>query len=118
MLSAPAAVQLAPIAHRLEFPAGSAGRVLDERYAVAVCYLRKSRQVAWHAHLVDHQDSTRARSHGLNTRSGSILYVLGSISTKMGFGPQYRMLLAVAIKEGLAVITSSSVPTPTAISAK
>jgi hypothetical protein len=53
-----------------------------------------------------------------STRSGSILYVLGSISTKMGFAPQYRMLLAVAIKEWLAVITSSSVPTPTAISAK
>ena len=46
-------------------------------------------------------------------RSGFILNVAGSISIKTGMASQYRMLLAVTIKEWLTVITSSPGLTPT-----
>src|SRR3954467_14748842 len=52
------------------------------------------------------------------TSAGSMLYVSGSISTKIGVPPQYRMQFAVAINEWLAVITSGPDEISNAVSAR
>ena len=53
-----------------------------------------------------------------STRSGSMFSVSGWMSTNTGLAPQYRTLLALAMKEWLTVNTSSPGPTPTPLRAR
>src|SRR5262249_789460 len=53
-----------------------------------------------------------------STNSGTMLNVRESMSTKTAIAPQYRMQLAVAMKEWLTVMTSSPGFTPAASNAK
>ena len=88
-----------PLSVYPDLAARSARRILNEGDAMTICYARADWQVAWHAKLMNRQNGSGARGYGLKPRPGSTLKVVGSISTKTGVAPQYRMLFAVAMKE-------------------